>query len=79
MNALSLFDGMSCGQIALKELGIKGIHINSALVSAQYHVNLETNYIPICQRKPVQLNRAAEFGKIIFPYFSQVQFKSNKT
>lgn len=23
MNVLSLFDGMSCGQIALKELGVK--------------------------------------------------------
>lgn len=129
MNVLSLFDGMSCGQIALKELGIepdiyyaseidkfaiKQTQLNfpntiqlgdvrdikatdlgridlilagspytnlsfasnrrritmlnendktRCLTSAQYHVNLETNYIPTCQRKPVRLNRAIESGK----------------
>lgn len=34
------------------------------LTSAQYHVNLETNYIPICQRKPVQLNRVYDIDSI---------------
>lgn len=38
------------------------------LTSAQYHVNLETNYIPTCQRKPVRLNRAIESGKSLWQY-----------
>ena len=41
MNVLSLCDGMSCGQIALKELGIK--------VDKYYASEIDTNAIKVTQ------------------------------
>lgn len=32
MNVLSLFDGMSCGQIALKELNIETVFVFSIVI-----------------------------------------------
>lgn len=64
MNVLSLFDGMSCGQIALKELGIKVENYFSSEIDKYAIAQTQLNFPNTIQLGDVRNVNAADLPKI---------------
>ena len=64
MNVLSLFDGMSCGQIALRELGIPVVHYYASEIDRHAIAQTQLNFPDTIQLGDVRSVHAKDLPKI---------------